>query len=132
MPWEHCGESVLDTEACPACGLSKAEWTLEIEVTRTFLVSNAKRKKRKRDAWIEVQLLDSSGEPVADADYRIRLPSSKVAKGALDAEGKARVEEIRGGTCLVEFPDYLDEGEERETGESHIFELEEAEFRFSY
>lgn len=132
MPWEHCGESILDNEPCPGCGLSKTEWTLEVEVTRTFMVTGARRKKRKRDAWIEVQLLDAGGEPVADADYRIRLPSSKVAKGTLDAEGKARVEEIREGTCLVEFPDYLDEGEERETGALQVFELEEAEFRFSY
>ena len=33
MSWEHCGQDVPDTVPCPACGKTKAEWTVEFQAT---------------------------------------------------------------------------------------------------
>jgi type VI secretion system secreted protein VgrG len=55
--------------------------------------------------WIEIELLDSDGNPVPGEEYRITLPDgSTVASGTLDGKGKARVEAIDAGSCQVTFP----------------------------
>ncbi len=117
MPWAHCDQSILDTDSCPTCGLSKAEWTIQVDLTRTFQVagSNAKR------SWIEVQLLDDSGDPKAGADYRLVLPGNRVKKGKLDDEGLVRVDKLRDGVCKVSFPGTIDEAAQRPTGSRHVF-----------
>lgn len=123
MPWAHCGVSVPDSDPCPSCGTSKSEWTIHLDKTREFSFKRPQRKTRKRDAWIEVQLLNAAGDPVPDAPFRIALPSSRVQKGTTNPDGVARVEEIRAGTCQVSFPGNVEEGAERETGARHVFRL---------
>jgi hypothetical protein len=39
MPWEHCGQQVMDDSLCPACGTSKARWTLRFDKTRRLRLS---------------------------------------------------------------------------------------------
>ncbi len=124
MPWSHCDDDAIPDDApCAACGLTKAEWTVQLDATRTFAVAAKGRGKRKRDAWIEVQLVGPGGAPMAGAAYRIALPDSRVKQGELDEEGKVRLEKLRAGTCEVSFPGAIDEAAERETGERHVFEL---------
>jgi hypothetical protein len=60
--------------------------------------------------WIEIHLVDEDGKPVPGERYRVITPDRLVREGNLDAEGKARIEGLRPGTCQVTFP-YLD-GEE--------------------
>jgi hypothetical protein len=122
VPWTHCEQEIADTEPCPACGLTKAEWTVEVDTTRTFVVAS-RRKRAARDAWIEVELKDAGGAPVAGAAYRVALPSGRVKKGALDAEGRARLEQLPAGSCQVSFPDHLPDPVERPTGARHAFQL---------
>lgn len=59
----------------------------------------------KKLEWVEIVLLDEEGVPVADEKYSIQLPDGSTREGTLDAEGKARVEEIEPGTCFVTFPE---------------------------
>ena len=54
--------------------------------------------------WIEIVLLDSDDQPVAGEKYRITLPDGSVAEGTTDNDGKAKVEQIKPGTCQVTFP----------------------------
>lgn len=61
-----------------------------------------------KPAWIEIALVDESGAPVADEDYRIELPDGSIREGRTDDEGQARIEGVDPGTCLVSFP-WLDE-----------------------
>lgn len=122
MPWEHCEQTLADDEPC-ACGMTKGEWTVQLDMTRTIEVVRPTRRAKKRDAWIEVQLLGKDGRALAGADYRIALPGSRVAKGQLDDEGVARVEKLRAGTCEISFPGHIEQGAERETGERHVFRL---------
>jgi type VI secretion system secreted protein VgrG len=55
--------------------------------------------------WIEIELLDEAGKPVAGEPYKITLPDgTTVADGTLDDKGRARVSNIDPGSCQVTFP----------------------------
>ena len=60
--------------------------------------------KLRPPSWIEVQLVGEDGAPVPNETYAITLPGGKVVSGALDREGKVRVEPIPPGNCKVSFP----------------------------
>ncbi|HEY7771930.1 MAG TPA: hypothetical protein VIC26_02025, partial [Marinagarivorans sp.] len=55
--------------------------------------------------YIEIQLLDDQGEPVANEPYWIKDPEGNEHTGTTDASGKARVDGIRNGSCQVAFPE---------------------------
>ncbi len=54
--------------------------------------------------WIQITLLDETGQPVADEPYSIDLPDGSNRQGQLDAKGRARIDGIPGGNCLVRYP----------------------------
>lgn len=54
--------------------------------------------------WIEIELLDEDGAPVAREPYWIKLPNGEVREGRLDSNGLARFNPIPCGTCIVRFP----------------------------
>ncbi len=54
--------------------------------------------------WIELELVDDSGEPVADAPYEVTDSAGVKHTGTLDALGLARVAGLSPGACLVRFP----------------------------
>jgi hypothetical protein len=60
---------------------------------------------RSVKTWIEIELLDDSGQPVPAEVYQIELPDGRVVRGRLDSEGKARFRNIDPGTCRVSFPE---------------------------
>lgn len=60
----------------------------------------------KETAWIEISLVDFSGEPVSGERFKIRLENGMVIKGTLDPKGFARIENIPEGTHKVLFPRY--------------------------
>ncbi len=65
---------------------------------------NAQENKNKKH-WIEIELVDEAGQPVAGEPYNVTLPDgATVADGTLDEKGRARVENIDPGTCNVTFP----------------------------
>lgn len=56
--------------------------------------------------FIEIELVDQDGRPVAHERYRITLPDGTVRSGRLDDRGSARIDGIRpAGPCDIEFPD---------------------------
>ncbi len=62
-----------------------------------------------KKSWIEIQLIDTEGEPVPNERYRIKLPDGSVQEGRLDSFGYAEYYDINPGNCEVTFPD-LDHG----------------------
>jgi hypothetical protein len=58
----------------------------------------------KKRAWIEVALVDESGDAVPYARYRVVAPDGTVREGFLDDKGLARVGGIDPGTCHISFP----------------------------
>jgi hypothetical protein len=53
--------------------------------------------------WIEIHLVDMEGNPVAGEKYRITDVDGKKHEGSLDQNGRARVNGIRSGSCIVTF-----------------------------
>jgi hypothetical protein len=55
--------------------------------------------------WIEIELIDDNGDPVANEAYEVELPDGSKRTGKVDGKGRARVDGIlAGGTCKVSFP----------------------------
>lgn len=56
--------------------------------------------------FVELQLVDTDGKPVAFASYRVTASDGTVFSGVLDADGCVRVDGVAQGTCRVTFPEY--------------------------
>ena len=69
----------------------------------------AKASTPKPKSWVEINLRDAKGEPVAGERYRIKLPDGSVHEGSLDAFGHAEYYEINRGSCEISFPELEDE-----------------------
>ena len=54
--------------------------------------------------WVEIQMFDEDGNPVAGEPYQITLPDGTVDSGTTDEQGMARVEGIDPGACQITFP----------------------------
>ena len=61
-------------------------------------------------AWVEIELVDEEGNPVAGEPYWIQFPDGGVQEGALDGHGLARIEGTSSGMCVVRFPN-IDEND---------------------
>ena len=55
--------------------------------------------------WIEIQLVDEEGNPIAGERYILKITDGSTREGTLDAEGKTAVRGIDPGTCTLRFPD---------------------------
>ncbi len=73
-----------------------------------FKPSTAEEAKSKevKLTWIEIELLDKTGAPVAGVPYEVKMKDGTVARGTLNEMGMARVEDVEEGTCDVTFPEY--------------------------
>lgn len=62
-------------------------------------------KNKDKKSWIEINLVDEHGEPVAGERYRVTLPDgATLAEGTLDEKGFAKVTNIDPGNCKITFP----------------------------
>lgn len=60
----------------------------------------------KETTWIEIHLVDETGEPIPGEKYEITLPDGTVQAGSLNFRGRARIDDIeQPGSCAVRFPD---------------------------
>lgn len=55
--------------------------------------------------YIEIELLDDEGKPIADEAYFVELPDGSSKTGRTDARGFARIDGVDPGTAKVTFPD---------------------------
>jgi type VI secretion system secreted protein VgrG len=62
--------------------------------------------KDKKLTWIEIELQDAAGHPVAGAEYWMKMPDDSILTGSLDDKGLARVEGVEEGNIDVSFPEY--------------------------
>jgi hypothetical protein len=81
---------------------------------------NSEENKEKKH-WIEIELLDESGKPIAGEPYKVTLPDgSTIADGTLDDKGRARVDNIDPGTCKVTFPNLDQDARKTEVGRRQL------------
>jgi len=59
--------------------------------------------------WIEIELKDEEGNPIANEEYFLYLSNGEVREGNLDRKGYKKEEKIPPGNCFVKFPKLLDE-----------------------
>lgn len=98
MPWEHCGQAGIgDSEVCPACGIAKAAWTVEWNLTRNFRVT--------RRPTLRLEVVRGADEaPVANAPWSVEV-GERTLGGWTDELGKATVPGVADGAeCVVTFP----------------------------
>lgn len=55
--------------------------------------------------WLEIELLDDDGKPIAGERYFVELPDGSKLSGRTDSQGRARAEDVDPGTAKVSFPD---------------------------
>jgi hypothetical protein len=67
----------------------------ELEEARPF--------ERKTRHFIEIQLVDEIGAPVANERYQITLPDGKIREGRTDGKGVIRFDGIDAGVCDFTF-----------------------------
>ena len=63
-------------------------------------------RPQRDKTWIEVQLINKKGQPVAGARYRIKITAGSIREGKLTQNGSVRIPGIDPGMCEVTFPDY--------------------------
>jgi hypothetical protein len=59
----------------------------------------------KTEHWLEIELVDDLGNVVPNEKYRVTLPDGRVREGRLNAQGRARMDDVPPGVCEVGFPD---------------------------
>jgi len=98
MPWVHCGESISDTNTtCPACGVSKAAWTVELEVTRSFTV--------RRRKLLRVKVVTFSDDPMPGEPLEVSPPEGEAIEDSTSETGLTKVHTPGGGQCRVRLPE---------------------------
>ncbi len=55
--------------------------------------------------WLEIELLDDEGKPIAGELYFVEMPDGSKLSGRTDSQGRARAEDVDPGTAKVSFPD---------------------------
>lgn len=99
MPWSHCErDDIADDTTCPACGITKAQWTVQWNATRTFRVG-------RNAATLNVELLDGEGAPLAWERLVATLPDGQQAEATLDESGRAHIPAPAGARATLWFPD---------------------------
>ncbi len=58
-----------------------------------------------KTSWIEIELVDMNGKPIAGASVEVKCPDGTVWSGTLDHKGFKRVNHIDPGNCEISFPD---------------------------
>lgn len=100
MPWNCCGTDHIDTvRTCPTCGTSKVRWTMLHRATRIFMIP------RKKVTWVELELKDALGHPLAGERFRVVAHGGGEHEGALDGAGFARIDGLAPGPCRISFVD---------------------------
>jgi hypothetical protein len=70
--------------------------------------------EENKKSWIEIEMIDEAGKPVAGLGYRITLSDgATIAEGTLDEKGFARLEGIEPGDCKITFPTLDEEAWEK-------------------
>lgn len=63
------------------------------------------QQEQPKKTWIEIQLVDEEGNPVAGEKYSVKCPDGTLWESTTDEKGVGRVENIDPGSCEIGFPD---------------------------
>src|SRR5207245_357133 len=69
----------------------------------------APRSAQEALSWIALEVVDDQGKPIPNLRYEMITPDGRRLTGTVGADGKARIEAIKKGTCKIEFPELPDD-----------------------
>jgi len=74
-----------------------------------YFIAHVEETKARSDLleyedWIEIELRDEDGQPIANEEYVLFLASGEVRKGKLDQKGYKKEEKIPPQGCHIKFP----------------------------
>ncbi len=96
-------EGYLDTESvAETSAFSAPEYYFNVAVKDC----GAKSGLLAFQDWLEIELKDAYGEPIANEEYILYLSNGEVRRGTLDSNGYKREEDIPPVTSRVEFPNF--------------------------
>jgi hypothetical protein len=102
-----CGESFFSSLQAEvqttAAATTQPTTPLEDEQAAQAKQENAPQAEETH--WIEIELVDDAGKPIADELYFVELPDGSSLSGRTDGAGRARVDGVDPGTAKVSFPD---------------------------
>ena len=102
-----CGDSyvaALQTTVSSSSS-STQDQTTPLQDEQAAQAAQATAPAADEQHWIEIELLDDEGNPVADEMYFVELPDGSKLSGRTDGQGRARVDGVDPGTAKVSFPD---------------------------
>lgn len=103
-----CGESFfssLQTTVQVAAAPSETPQTTPLQDEQAVKATQQSAPGAEETHWIEIELVDDAGKPVAGELYFVELPDGSSISGRTDGEGRARVDGVDPGTAKVSFPD---------------------------
>ena len=113
-PWSLQPLKLSPDKATEVTGKKKsrakpAKW-MATTATGAAVVGAAAVASQKQDVqdFIEVVLKDDTGNPVPNERYRLKMPDGSIKEGRVDANGKARFDGLKPGSCQVSFPNLGD------------------------
>lgn len=62
------------------------------------------REAKVVKTWIEMEVVDDLGRPMAGQEYVCMLPNGAIERGTLDAKGRVRFDGIEPGNCSFSLP----------------------------
>lgn len=104
-------------------------WAIEEVIPLSDLLEEVAEEIAPEPSWIEVQVVDASGEAVPGLTFALTLPDGASRNGSLDGDGLARVPRTEAGSCEFQLTadDYADVPPfTLMTGERHRIRLPDA------
>lgn len=83
----------------------KKSFELTQDILHTIGARRAPDKKKEKNAWVEIILVDAAGKPMPGVKYRITPPGGQPVEGNLNEHGQAGLYMIESGNCKITFPD---------------------------
>lgn len=100
-------QGTLTESSAAASTASTAATTtpLQDEEAAQAASSSATQAAAEEAHFIEIELKDDEGKPVANESYFVELPDGSTKSGRTDASGYARIDGVDPGTAKISFPD---------------------------
>jgi len=80
------------------------EYFFTVKVDRKEFGKKQESGLLKFKDWMEIELRDEDGNPIANENYILHLPDGQQRSGKLDENGRAREKDIPPGKVVVELP----------------------------
>jgi hypothetical protein len=99
------GAGGSESKAPPSPAATKTRQSQRAPAQRAAPAQPAAAPPVEQKHWFEMELLDAQGKPVANEKFEVTLPGGAVKRGATDASGIVRLDDIPAGECKVKFPE---------------------------